>query len=1136
MIHTVLYKSKIYHVWIQLMVTLNYGACLVEYPTDLDVFMSSSQAKWIGNVTLAILPVATFAIDLSLKFYGMSGQWRYWHQFHEPFVNAIFAVVVLLVFIRNIFSFTRVNPGESGNEILNDSYNWYGHLGHVILAVMSALRGVFPLFYRQSFRDYFYIFNRSCVAAIEPLLLLAFLSVIHLMVILVSHVSVDDTEATIKYYGSPGRAMWSILVMISSANFPDIMMKSYTSAPLVSIIYIIYMIFAFFLVLNFLVAVTASTYKSVKKHQHAKNSAMRCIVSDATFDLLTEATHPDDLRVNSLHLPRSPEADVMVLDHETWVDFVVAVKQNALDGYWGANEDREHVEQQARVMFRLLDGSSDGVMSREEFRGSMSVLALRLVREAPSWRDKLSSDASALASTSFGDWQVRFRTFVLGPSIRILSLVTVVSHIIVFFHDIFNSVDMYGKRWETNAQWSLPLYDTFTGIYTIICFLKIVAYASPDGYFNYFMRPFHAIEVVTIFAGWIWVWNEIQNQYGWTDHIGTGSESTDRVWIQQVWACSIGVRLVHLFRFSSAFMKILKVFMKLLPKIYPLLGILGIQIYGYAILSVELYHHTITEVDFNTLPYNSTSFQVNPYWPECSEFNGGDLYKQNNFNNVPTAFVTLFELLVVNNWHVIAGGHVCAIQHYGPRWFFAIFFIHMALMGMNMVLAVMLDTYDSTEALVSRNIHGSMHTQHYRQMLTRLQECSVWEAQCKHTKSRRDLCNRESINRESINRESINRESINRESINRESMTLGSSVEEEELQWDETEIECLNWSVKTYDFFDMLIMFCYTPEIETIYTFEMDCAELDDSITIRGLESLLHTIDSAVCHMNEDGGMLFMNDAFTKLIGVSQTCGTSFEEYKRKAMMKYLRMPHNSMLALYELRCLVMESGDCITEDLDLTFQQGATSQRYNVCAFPFANIGSQGLSAVLVLRPWLVESNISENGGEEEIMKPPPEHPNMGRIICGSTRLSESKTCESVLSLFRTSISFQEPAKLGLRYSMASQAPQGMVADGMYERAQNGFAESGTESTCRRAVRSKWKKVDTHRVNMLASRKERHESQFASEGFPLDTVREDTTEFDAEAPIDRRKTRDARDVAKEWETRGKPSTRHRAPRGVQFV
>ena len=118
----------------------------------------------------------------------------------------------------------------------------------------------------------------------------------------------------------------------------------------------------------------------------------------------------------------------------------------------------------------------------------------------------------------------------------------------------------------------------------------------------------------------------------------------------------------------------------------------------------------------------------------------------------------------------------------------------------------------------------------------------------------------------------------------------------------------------------------------------------------------------------------------------------------------------------------------------------------------------------------------------------------------------------------------------------MASQAPQGMVADGMYERAQNGFAESGTESTCRRAVRSKWKKVDTHRVNMLASRKKRHESQFASEGFPLDTVREDTTEFDAEAPIDRRKTRDARDVAKEWETRGKPSTRHRAPRGVQFV
>ena len=64
-------------------------------------------------------------------------------------------------------------------------------------------------------------------------------------------------------------------------------------------------------------------------------------------------------------------------------------------------------------------------------------------------------------------------------------------------------------------------------------------------------------------------------------------------------------------------------------------------------------------------------------------------------------------------------------------------------------------------------------------------------------------------------------------------------------------------------------------------------------------------------------------------------------------------MPKNSMLALFELRCLVMESGDCVTEDLDLCFQPNTPVKRYNVCAFPFANISSaQGLSSVLLVRP----------------------------------------------------------------------------------------------------------------------------------------------------------------------------------------
>jgi len=42
-------------------------------------------------------------------------------------------------------------------------------------------------------------------------------------------------------------------------------------------------------------------------------------------------------------------------------------------------------------------------------------------------------------------------------------------------------------------------------------------------------------------------------------------------------------------------------------------------------------------------------------------------------------------------------------------------------------------------------------------------------------------------------------------------------------------------------------------KIEEVFTFEMDTSDLDDAITSRGLEALLHTIQAAVAHMAEDG-------------------------------------------------------------------------------------------------------------------------------------------------------------------------------------------------------------------------------------------------------------------------------------------
>lgn len=72
-------------------------------------------------------------------------------------------------------------------------------------------------------------------------------------------------------------------------------------------------------------------------------------------------------------------------------------------------------------------------------------------------------------------------------------------------------------------------------------------------------------------------------------------------------------------------------------------------------------------------------------------------YLPNSFNDMPSGMVTLFELLVVNNWHVISSGYE-AVLGVHARWFFILFYCVGVVMGLNICVAFVLDTYNSIAA------------------------------------------------------------------------------------------------------------------------------------------------------------------------------------------------------------------------------------------------------------------------------------------------------------------------------------------------------------------------------------------------------------------------------------------------------
>jgi hypothetical protein len=74
-----------------------------------------------------------------------------------------------------------------------------------------------------------------------------------------------------------------------------------------------------------------------------------------------------------------------------------------------------------------------------------------------------------------------------------------------------------------------------------------------------------------------------------------------------------------------------------------------------------------------------------------------DLYVEMNFNDLGSSIVTLFALMVVNNWFMIVKINVQDKIY--ARWFFILFYFSSVVVMLNIVVAFVIDMYGSVENL-----------------------------------------------------------------------------------------------------------------------------------------------------------------------------------------------------------------------------------------------------------------------------------------------------------------------------------------------------------------------------------------------------------------------------------------------------
>lgn len=150
------------------------------------------------------------------------------------------------------------------------------------------------------------------------------------------------------------------------------------------------------------------------------------------------------------------------------------------------------------------------------------------------------------------------------------------------------------------------------------------------------------------------------------------------------------LRLVKIFGSIQRFKVVLQTIINIGPSIFTYGGVIFVFYYIFAIIGMEIFSGKFDYYGYETEEGDESHFCGNP------KLNGTAFFKfqycNNNFNDFLKSLVILFELTVVNQWHVIASGFV-AVTSKAARIYFFMFHLTCVVIVLNIFIAFILEAF-----------------------------------------------------------------------------------------------------------------------------------------------------------------------------------------------------------------------------------------------------------------------------------------------------------------------------------------------------------------------------------------------------------------------------------------------------------
>lgn len=429
-----------------------------------------------------------------------------------------------------------------------------------------------------------------------------------------------------QYFSSIGKSFVSLFVLLTTANFPDVMMPSYKQNRISCLFFIAFLVIHLYFLMNIMLAVVYEAFTRIEKDKFRKLLLHRRKACRHAFALLVTRMSPK--KISFKHFE----------------GLMLFYKPNAskLDTY---------------LMFKALDANKSGFITLNEFYNVYEVSDLKWQPNNPQiewfsdfrfqWIKKICQTINKL---------VNHKWFQISIYIMIST-----SAVYQITEAILRSSSSYKK--EIELIQSSPISLIFVSLYGIEASLKLIGF----GLYRYFDCGWNRFDFcITVFAIIGLIFEGFYLPFSFVFVLRS-------------------LRLLKLLKYKARYRDIMGAFIFIIVKRFGSVSIVVLVVYyNFAILGMELF----SSYDLMNCCKNTNFGQYFAYSPN-STLNG--YYYLNNFTNIISSYVTLFELMVVNNWYIIMDGYAFVSSEWS-RIYFMTFYI-VTLVVITIVVAFVLETF-----------------------------------------------------------------------------------------------------------------------------------------------------------------------------------------------------------------------------------------------------------------------------------------------------------------------------------------------------------------------------------------------------------------------------------------------------------